>query len=92
MKAIFVAPFFYSAILLESVGLKASMLDGKRMINHELGRHNWINERGVTTLRRNGIAKASKIHQCGLSKNVVTNHPGGKPGKVRIASSLNKLQ
>ena len=91
MEAIFVSSIFDSTVFFKRVRIETATLDGQGVIDNQLCRHHRINECGISALRCNRIPQTCQIHQSSLPKNVMTNYPGRKPGKIQVAFAFDDL-
>ncbi|SAL88449.1 hypothetical protein AWB67_07599 [Caballeronia terrestris] len=92
VEAVSIATVFDCAVFFERVGIEAAALDGQRVVDHELCRHDRVDQRGVTTLSRYRIAQAGEVDEGGLPENVVAHDARRKPRKVKFALAFDDLR
>ena len=91
VEAIFVAAIFDGAVLLKGLRVEATALDGQRMIDDQLHRHDRIDLGRITALIGNRVTQPGEIDQRGLAKNVVTHDARRVPREVEVAFDLDDL-
>ncbi len=91
IEAIFITTVFDRAILVERVGVEAAAFDGQRMVHHQLGRHDRVDQRRIAALGGNRVTQAGQVDQGGLAQDVVTHDARREPRKVQLALAFDKL-
>ena len=91
VEAVFVAAVLDRAVLLERLRVEAAALDGQRVVDDQLHRHDRVDLRRVAALVGDGVTQAGEVDQRGLAEDVVADHARREPREVEVALALDEL-
>ncbi|MNZ56608.1 hypothetical protein D3C78_745560 [compost metagenome] len=91
MEAVFVATVFDGAVLVKGLRVEATALDGQRVIDDQLHRHDRVDCRRVATFLGDGVTQAGEVDQRGLAEDVVAHHASREPREVEVALAFDQL-
>jgi hypothetical protein len=91
VEAVFVAAVLDGAVFREGVRIEAAALDGQRVVDDQLRRHDRVHQRRIAAFLRDGVAQAGQVDEGRLAEDVVADDARREPREIEIAAALDDL-